>query len=68
MIFISCYALVIGNQAPPPPQKKKKKKQKKKKQVRAADSRGNERGFHQSFATAVQGKYPGYALYRHKGQ
>ena len=25
-------------------------------------SRGNERGFDQSFATAVRGKYPGFAL------
>ena len=57
MIFSSCYALVIGNQAPRP-----------KPQVRAGDSRRNERDFHQSFATAVQGKYTEFSLYRRKGQ
>ena len=31
------------------------------------DSHGNERGFDQSYATAVQGKYPGFVLYRQKG-
>ena len=31
------------------------------------DSRGNERGFDQSFATAVRGIYPGFVLYRQKG-
>ena len=35
--------------------------------VRAEDSRGNEQRFDQSFATAVQGKYPAFALYRQKG-
>ena len=34
---------------------------------RAGDSRGNQRGFDQSFATSVRGKYPGFALYRQKG-
>ena len=33
---------------------------------RAEDSSGNERGFDQSFAMAVRGKYPGFALYRQK--
>ena len=27
------------------------------------DGRGNERGFDQSFATAVRGNYPGFAIY-----
>ena len=31
------------------------------------ESRGNERGFDQSFAMAVRGKYSGFALYRLKG-
>ena len=35
--------------------------------ARAGDSRGNERGFDRSFAMAVRGKYPGFALYRQKG-
>ena len=35
--------------------------------VRAEDSRGNEQRFDKSFATAVQGKYLGVALYRQKG-
>ena len=30
-------------------------------------SHGNERGFDQSFATAVWGRYPGFAIYRQKG-
>ena len=34
---------------------------------RAGDSRGNERGFDYSFATAVRGKYQGFAFYRQKG-
>ena len=34
---------------------------------RAGDSCGNEHGFDQSFATAVRGKYPGFALCRQKG-
>ena len=34
----------------------------------AGDSRGNERGFGQSFATAVRGKYPGFALNRQKSR
>ena len=32
----------------------------------AEDSRRNERGFGQSFATAVRGKYSGFALYWQK--
>ena len=51
-----CNALVICNHAPPRPG------------GRVGDSRGNERGFDQSVATAVRGKYPGFALYRQKGQ
>ena len=34
---------------------------------RAGNSRGNEQGFDQSFATAVRVKCLGFALYRHKG-
>ena len=34
---------------------------------RAGDTCGNVRGFDQSFATAVRGKYLGFALYRQKG-
>ena len=34
---------------------------------RAGDSRGNERGFDQSFTMAVWGKYPGFSLYMQKG-
>ena len=34
---------------------------------RAGDSRGSEQGFDKSFAKAVRGKYPGFALYRQKG-
>ena len=33
---------------------------------RAGDSRGNERAFDKSFAMAVRGKYPGFALYGQK--
>ena len=51
----SSYALVICNHRPP------------KAHGRAGDSHGNEQGFDQSFATAVQGKCPGFALYMHKG-
>ena len=36
--------------------------------MRVGDSLGNERGFDQSFVTAVRGKYPGFALYMPKGQ
>ena len=32
----------------------------------AGDTRGNERGFDQSFATTVRGKHPMFALYRQK--
>ena len=46
-------ALVIFNHGPPP-------------LGRAGDSRGSERGFNKSFATAVLGKYLGFALYRQK--
>ena len=35
---------------------------------REGDSRENERGFDQSFATAVRGKYPGFALCMQKGR
>ena len=35
---------------------------------RAGDSRGNERGFDQSFATAVRRKYLEVALYRQNGR
>ena len=52
----TAYALVICNHGPPHPRGS------------AGDSRGNERCFDKSFATAVQGKYPGFALYRQKGQ
>ena len=48
-------ALVICNHAPSPAP------------GRAGDSRGNERGFDQSFATAVQGKYPGLLYIGKKG-
>ena len=34
---------------------------------RAGDSHGNEQGFDQSFAMAMRGKYPGFALYKPKG-
>ena len=32
------------------------------------DSHGNEQGFDQSFAKAVWEKFPGFAVYRQKGQ
>ena len=50
---LKCNALVICNHAPTPG-------------GRAGDSRGNERGFEQSFAMAVREKYRGL-LYRQKG-
>ena len=53
--YLSSNALVICNHGPPDP-------------GRVGDSRGNERGFDQSVATAERGKYPGFALYRQKGQ
>ena len=57
-IFTTLYALVICNNSPPPPTHQVR--------GRARESRGNERGFGQSFATAVRGKYSGFALYRQK--
>ena len=50
------YALVICNHCPNPHP-----------WGRAGDSHGSERGLDKSFASAVRGKYPGFALYRQKG-
>ena len=49
-ILLNDYALVICNHRPPQAK------------GRAGDKHGNERVFDQSFASAVQGKYPGFAF------
>ena len=53
MFALEFNALVICNHAPTPHPR-----------GRAGDNHENERGFDQSFATEVRGKYPGFALYR----